>query len=51
MSEKVYVYNVLYNGKVIDQIRLKSFGKDDGDFFRDEAYSEALNNLEVKLDE
>ena len=48
---KEYVYNVLYNGKIIDQIRIEDICKTGEIDIRDNAYAEALNNLEVKLED
>lgn len=44
---KTYVYQVLYKGKVIDEITYKNLEEEYEDTIRDDVYTEALNNFEV----
>ncbi len=43
---KTYVYRVLYKGKVIDEIQVKSKIEDKA-VNEDDVYAEALSNLEI----
>jgi len=44
--EKTYVYRVLYKGKVIDTVEIKSKVEDKA-AIEDDVYAQTLNNLEV----